>query len=182
VGHVAWQCPRGSYHINADAVIVEVLDDGDNPVASGESGHLVLTALRRTATPAIRYRIGDVGRLAPGPCACGLALPVMAQPEGRYADCLIAHDGRRVSPMRFALVNVGPYHDKVRRWQLTQREIGDLLVEIVFRDEPIPDLAQQMSATWSPVLGGPVDVELRAVDRIVTRPGAKFRWVRRAMP
>jgi len=179
IGHIAWQCRRAAgYHINADNVFVEILDDEDRPVSDGEAGHIILTGLAQATTPLVRYRIGDLGRLLPGACGCGITLPLMAQPEGRDVDCLVGLDGNRVSPMRFALYRVGRYHDRIRRWRLTQRGVDDLLAEVVFVDEPVPGLAEEMRVAWSRELRGPVNVELRAVDRLDVPRGEKFRWVR----
>jgi phenylacetate-CoA ligase len=177
-GHISWECPSGSgYHMNADAVVVEVLDDADRPVPGGEMGHLVLTTLWNPTMPVIRYRIADLGRLLPHPCACGITLPLMAQVEGRVVDRLLSHDGRRVSPMRFALMNVGPYHAAIRRWRLIQRAVDDLLVEVVWAAEPIPGLDRKMSEAYSRPLAGPVHVEIRAVEGFPAERGRKFRPV-----
>jgi len=61
VGPFGYPCPEGGgMHVYDDEFICEILDDGLRPVASGERGELVLTPLRRTGFPVIRYRTGDV--------------------------------------------------------------------------------------------------------------------------
>ena len=177
-GHISWECARRSgYHVNADAVLVEVLDDEDRPVPVGESGHIVLTTLWNPTMPLIRYRIGDMGALLPDRCPCDITLPLMSQVEGRDCDRLAAYDGRRVSCQRFSLSPIGPYHSAIRRWRLVQRAVDDILVEVVWKAEPVPDLAWKMKEAYSRELGGAVNVELRSVDRLSGAPGGKYRWV-----
>lgn len=60
------------FHFNESDLLFEVV----NPITGdilreGQQGELVLTTLRRTAMPLIRYRTGDVARLIRTPCACG---------------------------------------------------------------------------------------------------------------
>jgi phenylacetate-CoA ligase len=68
-------CHQG-IHYWADYYILEILDpDTLEPVPEGETGEMVVTTLRKEATPLIRYRTRDLTRLIPGKCACGSILP-----------------------------------------------------------------------------------------------------------
>jgi len=72
VGVFTYPCAAGGgLHINEDAFLCEVLDPqtGD-PVDAGGHGELVLTALRRTGYPMIRFRSGDVVEVG-GDCPGG---------------------------------------------------------------------------------------------------------------
>jgi hypothetical protein len=79
--------------------------------------------------------------------------------------------------MRFLLGRVGPFFDTVAGFRIIQREVDDILVEVVWRDEPAPDFAEKMAAASSRALGGPVRVEVREVERISRPRGRKFRWL-----
>ncbi|HEX5000667.1 MAG TPA: AMP-binding protein [Terriglobia bacterium] len=71
VSFECWEAP-GGLHINEGAFIGEVIDPATgHAVPDGEQGELVITNLGRTASPAIRYRTGDIVRRRRGPCACG---------------------------------------------------------------------------------------------------------------
>ena len=85
--------PEGSLHITAEDIIVEIIDDNGQVLPAGESGEIVVTHLRTTEFPFIRYRTGDIGTLATEPCQCGRGLPVLANVEGRTTDFIIAADG-----------------------------------------------------------------------------------------
>src|SRR5262249_16332186 len=67
-GFVAWQCPAGSYHINAEHMLGELLDEHDHPVPVGEMGRVVLTTLQNRVMPLVRYAIGDYAIGASGSC------------------------------------------------------------------------------------------------------------------
>ena len=92
---VAFQCGHSTgYHINAEAVLVEVLDDAGRPVPPGEVGRIVLTNLNNLAMPFVRYAIGDLGSLAAQPCPCGRGLPLLDHVAGRSSDQLVLPGGR----------------------------------------------------------------------------------------
>jgi phenylacetate-CoA ligase len=65
-------------------------------IEDGASGELVWTHLRREASPLLRYRSGDLGRVWTAPCACGRTTP------------RIRIDGRRDDMLRVQAVNVYP--------------------------------------------------------------------------
>jgi len=61
VGPWGYPCPEGGgLHVYDDEFICEILEDSLNPTPPGECGELVLTPLRRTGFPVLRYRTGDV--------------------------------------------------------------------------------------------------------------------------
>jgi len=77
VGPVSFECweSPGSLHVNEAEFICEVLDPVSLvPVQDGQPGELILTNLGRTASPAIRYRTGDVVVRNGAPCVCGRTL------------------------------------------------------------------------------------------------------------
>ena len=80
-GYIALQCPdnEGNYHIQAENLYVEVVDDEGRPCQPGEIGRVLLTTLHNFAMPLIRYEIGDYAQVGE-PCACGRGLPVLTRP------------------------------------------------------------------------------------------------------
>jgi phenylacetate-CoA ligase len=60
-GPFGYPCPEGhGLHVLESEFVCEVLDDQLNSTPPGERGELVLTPLRRTGFPVLRYRTGDV--------------------------------------------------------------------------------------------------------------------------
>ncbi len=88
---VAFECEHQyGMHIWEDAYYVEIIDpETCEPVKEGETGELVLTTLRRTAMPIIRYRVKDLTNFIPGECACGIKHRRIARFVGRSDDMLI---------------------------------------------------------------------------------------------
>lgn len=88
---VAAECPaRAGLHVQEDHFVVEVIDPADGrAVAPGTEGELVFTTLTKEALPLMRYRTGDIGRLACEPCACGRTTVRLAGLRGRHDDMLI---------------------------------------------------------------------------------------------
>jgi phenylacetate-CoA ligase len=87
-------------HLTVDGHAVLELVEPDSgasvPLEDGAEGELVWTHLRREASPLLRYRSGDLGRVWTAPCACGRSSP------------RIRIDGRRDDMLRVLAVNVYP--------------------------------------------------------------------------
>lgn len=88
---VAFECPyQNGMHLWEDSYIVEVIDPVTlKHVKDGEVGELVLTTLRRTAMPILRYRTRDLTRLMTDDCPCGRKHVRLSRFVGRSDDMLI---------------------------------------------------------------------------------------------
>jgi len=58
-------------HHHPELIIVEILDDNNEPVKQGEEGELVVTTLGVEAMPLLRFKTGDVVRAHYEDCKCG---------------------------------------------------------------------------------------------------------------
>ena len=77
-------------HYSADYFIIEFLDPETlEPVPEGEPGEMVVTSLKKEASPLIRYRTHDLCRAIPGRCRCGSVLPRHDKIMGRTDDMII---------------------------------------------------------------------------------------------
>lgn len=66
------ECEHGvGGHHHPELIIVEVLDEQNNPVQNGESGELTFTTLGIEAMPLVRFKTGDIVQLHTDPCLCG---------------------------------------------------------------------------------------------------------------
>jgi phenylacetate-CoA ligase len=60
-GPFGYPCPEGhGLHVLESEFVCEIVDERLNPTAPGERGELLLTPLKRTGFPVLRYRTGDV--------------------------------------------------------------------------------------------------------------------------
>jgi phenylacetate-CoA ligase len=70
-------------HVLPELMVVEILDENGNEVASGELGEVTVTPLQMEGTPLLRYRTGDLARLYTEPCSCGRNTARLGPIEGR---------------------------------------------------------------------------------------------------
>lgn len=79
-GLIAISCAGGALHVQEDVVALQY-----EPL-EGERVTPIVTDLWRTTQPIIRYRLNDVLRLDPQPCACGSPWQVIHAIDGRSDD------------------------------------------------------------------------------------------------
>ena len=89
------QCEAGTYHVNPEFGIVEILRDG-KPAAIGEPGDIVASGFINPVMPLIRYVTGDIAAWKGNACECGRAFPALAGIEGRKDDVIVTPEGRRI--------------------------------------------------------------------------------------
>ena len=75
---------HAGYHMREHELLVEVIDPESGAARTpGEIGEVVFTTLTRRGLPLIRYRSGDISRIAPGACPCGSPLLRLERIHGR---------------------------------------------------------------------------------------------------
>lgn len=172
LGMIASPCPDGDgYHVHAESVLVEVLDDVGEPCEPGETGRLVISALQNFATPLIRYDIRDWAEQG-GPCSCGRGLPVIRRILGRSRNMLVLPDGERRWPltgyMRFGEVI------PVRQFQFAQTSRERVQARLVADRPATPEDEAALARIIQDELGHPFEIEFVWLDELPTSPGGKF--------
>jgi phenylacetate-CoA ligase len=72
IGTAVVDCEYGQPHALDDYFTIELLDDDlQSDVSPGELGNLVITTLKKRATPMVRYLTGDRARYVDQKCSCG---------------------------------------------------------------------------------------------------------------
>jgi phenylacetate-CoA ligase len=158
---VAGECgERAGMHIAEDHFAVECLDPLTlQPVADGEQGELVFTALTKEALPLLRYRTRDIASIDRRPCACGRTTARMSRVVGRSDDMLIVR-GVNVFPSQIeeALLRAGGaaphYLIEVSR----PGALDDVVVKVEMRPETFSDEMRRMVA-----LRDRIDHEIHAI-------------------
>lgn len=129
LGYIALQCPECEhYHVQAENLIVEILDDNGAPCAPGETGQVVVSTLHNFAMPLLRYASGDYAEVGM-PCACGRGLPVLTRIVGRQRNMLLRLDGTRYWPsFPFeSWANIAP----IEQFQVIQHERDHVELRVV---------------------------------------------------
>ncbi len=70
-------------HQHPELIIVEFLDDNNNPVAEGEAGEVTVTTLGVEGMPLLRFKTGDICYHYTEPCACGRTTTRLGPVVGR---------------------------------------------------------------------------------------------------
>jgi len=73
-GIIAFECPKGTMHINMEGVLVEEINN-----------EIIVTNLQQHSFPIIRYKLGDFIKLAPKTktCTCGMNHLILEEVTGR---------------------------------------------------------------------------------------------------
>lgn len=135
IGPVSYQCPNRSdvLHILESDYIAELIDpQSGQPTDPGQTGELVLTNLGRLGSPLLRYRTGDLVKMAPGqPCECGsYEVALQGGILGRTDDMVTV---RGVNLYPSAVDEVVRAYDEVGEYRVvirTQRELAELTLEV----------------------------------------------------
>ena len=158
MGCMAIQCPdTDNYHVMADTVIIEILNDADQPCAPGEVGRLVVTDLHNHASPLIRYEIGDWAEVGER-CSCGRGLPTIRRFVGREHSILNRPDGTRIWPIFYGIRmnEIAP----VRQYQFRQKTLTSMEFRC-FTEEPLTfEQREGLIALVQNALGYPYELDL----------------------
>jgi len=176
---LAWECREHcGYHVNADSVLMEFVDDNGGAVAFGERGNVVCTSLFNNVMPIIRYKLDDVAIPIDDKCSCGRTLPLLRLIEGRADDFLVATDGRLISPTVFF-----PYPfdnmDGIKQFRMVQERKDKLRIELVPNEMLSNDslFFERAEHRIKQFFGENMNVEFQIVREIKRDPSGKLRKV-----
>ncbi|MFQ5617713.1 MAG: phenylacetate--CoA ligase family protein [Rhodospirillales bacterium] len=172
IGMIALQCPEHPhYHVQAENVLVEILDKDGKPCAPGEAGRLVVTALHNFATPLIRYEIGDYAE-AGEPCSCGRGLPVLSRILGRVRNMLTLPNGDQLWPSfpSELFLAIAP----VRQFQLVQRRLDEIEVRLAVEGTLSGEQEERLREALDTRLGHPFNYRFTYVDEIPRSASGKY--------
>ena len=172
VGYMALQCPdHEHYHVQSEAVYLEILDDEGRPCPPGRVGRVVASVLHNYAMPLIRYQIMDYAEVGE-PCPCGRGLPVLNRILGRQRNMIVLPDGTQHWPSFPAKVwtDVAP----IRQFQLVQRDTNSMEARVVTDQQLTDSQTQQLVARLNERLGHPFAIEITYMDRIERSKSGKY--------
>lgn len=172
LGCLALPCPEhGTLHVNSEAVLVEILDEGDRPCLPGTEGRVIVTGLRNVLMPLIRYDIGDRGALA-APCGCGRGYPALAPVLGRRRNMLVLPDGQLRWPSFSFADRTGL--ESIRQFQIIQDGATHLTVRMSVQGATNKYMERRFSEELAKSLTFPFHTTYVYFDEIGLGPSAKF--------
>jgi len=171
-GVIALECPVASlYHVQAEALIVEILDEDGRQCKPGATGRVVVTPLFNYAMPLIRYDIGDFAQVGEI-CGCGRNLPTLERIMGRRRNMLTLSDGRRFWPSFSArrLQKIVP----IREHQFRQTA-PNVIEALLVTEAPISDAQEaEMRKIIGDGLPAPFDIRIRCLPDIPRPASGKY--------
>ncbi len=157
-GPLAWECldSPGRFHVLLpDAWLEE------------QAGELVVTRLRASVLPLLRYRTGDRGFVEPEYCACGYRGFSVTGFTGRRECHFRTPDGRRADAWQLAWLFT---HYPLRAFRLTQHGGRTFELQLVHEDGPPEDsdLADRLGQALGVLGFDSPEVRVRAVDSLTS--------------
>jgi phenylacetate-CoA ligase len=178
VSVIASECPaHDGLHVMAEGLYLEI-ETADGPARPGQVGSILVTDLLNHAMPLVRYRIGDVGSWAEGPCRCGRGLPRLRHVAGRVTDFLVGCSGQLVSGV-FLATYVVAQRPSLGQVQIRQDRPGAVCYRIKPgpQFDPVGDFEYLQQSTRRH-LGEGAEVTAELVEDLPTEPSGKFLFSR----
>ncbi len=175
IGFTAHETPAGQMLLMSESIILEVLDAEGRPAAPGALGEAVMTGLCSDAQPFIRYRTGDVVRMAAESCREGRGLHVLQEVSGRSTDFVVRADGTIMHAL--AVIYVLRAVEGIAQFKFIQHALRKVEIQIVPDRRWTEKARARILAGLAARLGGETRIEVRLVDAIPADPSGKYRYV-----
>jgi phenylacetate-CoA ligase len=98
---------KGGHH-HPELVIVELLDENNNPVKSGTPGEVTITTLGVEGMPLLRFKTGDIAEAHDGTCDCGRTTMRLGPVLGRKQQMIKLKGTTIYPPGVFEILNTMP--------------------------------------------------------------------------
>jgi phenylacetate-CoA ligase len=127
---IAFQNPNGGWQVNTETLFVEILDENNRPVSSGNEGKIVITSLYNKAHPFIRYEIGDIGVIDEKSTSKTTYLKKLV---GRTNDIAILPSGKKSPGLTFYYITKSIIEDdgNVKEFIIKQTKINHFEIDYV---------------------------------------------------
>jgi phenylacetate-CoA ligase len=175
IGFTAHETPSGQLLLMSESIILEALDAEGRPVPPGSLGEAVMTGLCSEAQPFIRYRTGDMVRVASEGCREGRGLHVIQEVSGRSTDFVVRSDGTIMHAL--AVIYVLRAAEGIAQFKFIQHSTRDVEVRIVPDGKWNDSARAQVVAGLAARLGDDARITVRPVDAIAAEASGKYRYV-----
>ena len=99
---------KGGHH-HPELIIVEFLDDHDEPVGEGQTGEVTITTLGIKGMPLLRFKTGDICSHTTEPCACGRTTMRLGPVIGRRKQMIKLRGTSLYPPALYDILDNIPY-------------------------------------------------------------------------
>ncbi len=169
---VGWQCPQGSYHVNAEHVFTEIVDPDGYPAPPGAMGSVLVTTLENYLMPLVRYEIGDYTTAIESSCACERTLPRLGRIAGRDINLFRLSDGSLMAPS--TLMNIVTRCSEITQFQIVQKSTDRIAVRYVADRAIGEDSEVRIRSDFREIVGATASIGFERVPEIMRAPSGKF--------
>ena len=164
-------------HVDAEDLVLEIVDSDGRPVSTGQSGHIVVTNLHSFAMPFIRYDTGDIGSLSDEPCPCGRGLPLLTVLQGRNSGFIQTRSGRHIPGSAFRFDKLARL--RITQYQMTQHDLDSITLSVVHPTSITIAEQEALSNSIGKILHECLDNEVHQKVQFVTsiEPTAEGKYV-----
>lgn len=174
VGSIANECrEQNGLHIDAEHIIIEVLDEKGNPCKPGKMGEIVVTDLDNYAFPFIRYKIGDLGVLKERKCPCGRGLPLFEKIVGRVWDVIVGANGNRLIGTFWLIKDI----EGIKQFLVLQKKLGEIILNLVVDKSFTREEKQKLIKRIYLKCGENMKVDIQLVNKIPLTKSGKRRFI-----
>lgn len=162
------QCKNGTYHIQEDYSIVELLDT--------ESGmEIVGTHLHNYIMPLIRYRTTDTIELSNEKCSCGCNFRQVSKIHGKNSNYyqIVTNEGTKVTSFGYIPMGV----NNIIETQFIQEKIGELIINVTTNGKFSSKDKEQLIKNAKSRTSCDMKIIVNEVSEIPRGPNGKFQAV-----
>jgi phenylacetate-CoA ligase len=157
---------------------VDLVSLSDGVESRTHVGRILVTTFGNQWFPLVRFDIGDIARIAPGPCPCGRDFGVtLSAIEGRLKSLCVAEDGRLVTHRELdeALACV----DGLEQYRLVQEDLKHVRLDLIHEDGQWNRVARDATDILHDLFGPGVHIALSKVDELLPERSGKFLLAKR---
>lgn len=158
------QCEKGTYHIQEDYSIVELL-----PVDGGFY-EICGTHLYNYAMPLLRYKTGDIVIMHESQCSCGRNFREIKEIQGRNIHYILTPNGNKIVCPE--IITKGIYN--IIETQYEQEEINELKINIVVTPEFSQKDEMQIIDNMKKYISSEMRIIINKVSEIPRGENGKF--------
>ena len=177
-GIIAFECPRGSMHITAENVYLEIINESKIAQEPDCEGRIVVTSLRNFGFPLIRYDIEDFGALSERECTCRIRLPLLQRINGRTSDFVLTNSGKKIHSEFFSYLNreLLSRGYALKEFKIVQKEINELNVYLLKEEEANKKAVVFISDMIKKHIDPSMSVAFDFVEKIDSEKSGKKRY------
>lgn len=162
------ECTFGRLHYNMLSGVIE----------QDENNEMIITSFMNDGTPLIRYRIGDKIEFADEAetCACGSALPLVKELQGRTSDYILSSTNRKINSMSLSII-ADDLHEYVVAMQVVQNKKNHVTLNIVPDEAYMNELDKKIKEKMIYFLGDEMSIDIQKVPEIEKDKSGKYKFV-----